>query len=251
MSPGRKKRRRGVIALVIIVALVVVLAVAGELTARAVVPGIVADKVRSALKLPSDHPVTVGVGDQIMLLSLAQSRLDDVDISSRDVTFEALTVDAMAHAARVSFDGTMSDAVISAEITAENLLALLPADSIPIDDLRLDAGNAILSTSFAAFGATIPLSLTMQPSIADGDLLLAPQSLSIGNLDLSVDDVSSLASAAGIDTSEPIRLCLRGEIPAGVTLTSATASGGVLRVEAQIADTIATDAALQANGTCS
>ncbi len=245
------RRRRGWIVGVVVVLVVAALLVAGELVARAVVPGVVADKLRTALHLDADHPIDVDLTAPLLLPGLIGGSLGDVDAATNDVTVGALTADVTAHGVDVAVDGAMSSATARATLTDERLLALLPTDRFPVEKIDLADGAATASTSYEFFGQKVPFSLTLEPSIDGGDLLLTPKRASVGGADIDIEALAASLGGAAADAVKPIRVCLRSELPAGVTLTGVSVADDRLTADVDIRGDIAVNPEMQALGTCS
>lgn len=245
-----RRRRRWVIGVVVTLVVIVGLLVAGEFVARAMIPSVVADKLRSALSLPEDHPIDVELDAPVVLAQLATGKLGDVDISSKDVTAGPVTMDVTAHARAVGVDGRMSSATARATVTPENVLALIPQDRIRIDALTFTDDTATATSSFDLFGHAVPLSLTLVPSVDAGDLVLTPQHATAGDVELDVDAIGDKLGAIGDRLTQPWRLCLREDLPVGVEIERVGTVNGLLAVDASIRGDIAVDPALQARGDC-
>lgn len=249
MAGARPKRRRWPWVLAAVVVMLVAVVVAAELIARAVVPGIVADKLRTALSLPADHPVQVGV-DGWALPQVIGQRLDHVTASSDGVALGALTADVSGTAEGVRFDGAMESAQISADISADQILALVSAAGVPVEDVSFGDGVVTGSAALSVFGQHIPLALTLAPAVADGDLQLTAESVDVGGLTLSADGVRERFGSLADSVIGPWPVCLRGQLPAGVRLTAVTVSPDALVATADLDGRIALDPSLQAMGTC-
>ena len=92
--------------------------------------------------------------------------------------------------------------------------------------------------------------VTLDPSVADGDIVLTPTSFELAGAQI---DAAQLSGQFGQLADVVVRdwtFCLAEYIPAGVTLTDVQVDGDVLVADADVDGAIVTDPALQANGTC-
>ncbi|WP_433676737.1 LmeA family phospholipid-binding protein [Microbacterium gorillae] len=245
----RTRRRRWPWVLAVIGVAIVAIVVAAELIARSLVPGIVAEKLRAALSLPADHPVQVEVDGWALPQVIAQ-RLDHVTASSDAVTLGTLTADISGAADGVTFDGGMESARISADISAEQILALVSEAGVPLEDVTFGDDVVTGSTTLTVFGQRIPISLTLVPAVTDGDLQLTAESADIGGITLTADGVRERFGNLANGVIGPWPVCLRGQLPMGVHLTTVTVSPDGLVGTADLDGRIALDPALQAMGTC-
>ena len=249
LAGARPKRRRWPWALAAVVVIIVAIVVAAELIARAIVPGIVADKLRTALALPADHPVQVEVDGWALPQVIAQ-RLDHVAASSDGVTLGSLTADVSGTAEGVQFDGAMESARISADISADQILGLVATAGVPLEDVSFGDGVVTGTGAISLFGQRVPLSVTLAPAVAGGDLQLTAESVDVGGLTLTADGVRERFGALADTVTGPWPVCLRGQLPAGVHLTAVAVSPDTLVATADLDGRIALDPSLQATGTC-
>ena len=249
MTPPRTKRR-WVIALVVSVVVILALAVAGEFLARAIVPGIIIDKVRSAAKLSPETPVDVTI-DGLLLPQLVGGSLNDLTLTADDVTIRSLSAQRVEVEAKdVAFSGEMAGATAHATLTQEQVRALIPKTQIPIENLTLGEGTATAETSVQVFGVNIAITLTVVPAVVDGDLTFTPEKATIGGVEVKAEDLTSRFGDLAADIVKPWPVCLRSSIPSGVTLTEVTLTQGTLIATARVDGAIAVDSTLQQPGTC-
>lgn len=249
-TPTPRRSRGWVIALVVATAIIALL-VAGELIARAVTPKVIADEVRQALELPAEHPVDVSVGGGMLLPQLVSRSIADVELSTDELTLGDVTVSHVtARADSVAFSGALVNAEVEASFTPDQVLALIPPDVIALDELSFAGDEATAHLAVPVLGTSIPLTLSARPGVAGGDLTLTPTRASMGNLELTAADLQGSIGGVAADLVKPWPVCLAESIPQGVRLTDVRITDGALTARATIADDIASDAALQAVGTC-
>ncbi|WP_052460350.1 LmeA family phospholipid-binding protein [Microbacterium gorillae] len=242
-------RRRGWIVAVVALIVVVALVIAAEFIARAVVQNVTAQKVAEALDLPADQKVDVTV-DGIVLPQLIAGTFTEMQLSGTDVTVGGITGDVTAVARGVRMSGETDDTTATLVLTADQVKELIPSGVAAVDSLSFADGSAEASALFSVLGLELGVSLTLTPSVADGDLVLTPAGISIGSLALTAEDITQRFGSAGEAMLRPWTVCLRDQIPAGITLTDLAVEGDHLRVQADVAGAMATDPSLQEPGTC-
>lgn len=246
-SPARK---RWPWVLLIVVVVLAALVVAAELIARAVLPGIVRGIVIEQLDLPADQELAVEA-DGILLPQLIGGTLDSLHLSTDSVTLEGITgaVDVTATGVPLR-GGDLRDASGTIRIDESQFTTLLSNTDLPIDTVTLETPNATVSGSVSVLGIAIPISLTVTPGVAEGDLELTPVGLTIGGLEVDADQVGSTLGALGEQLTETQRICIADQLPAGITLTDLEIDGSEAVIDVDVDGTIATDESLLAKGTC-
>lgn len=251
-TPRANRRRRWPwILLVVIVVVAVVLAVVAELVARAVVPGIVREKVVTTLGLPADQDLDVSVGGVLVPQLLAGS-IDDLTLSGAEVPFGDLAVDADVHLSGVPIrDGVEGGPGTAAlRLDAADLQALVGAADVPPvlaeATIALDEPDVRLSKEFSILGASVPVEIALTPAAADGDLTLKPSGAQLGGVTVSVEQLAAMVGSEV--TAFPV--CFADRVPAGLTLTDVAVQGSELAADFDIAPGLLTDPALQQPGTC-
>lgn len=254
MSAAAEPRKRGRALLIVAIVLVVVaaLAVVAELVARQIVPDMIRSAVVEQLALPADHPVDVEV-DGILLPQLIAGSLADVRIASEAVTVGAFGGDVTAQFADVPIRGDGAAAGGSAEVrmSTEQLRSLLATiESFPAETIELHEPNVTASTEFSLFGATIGLGLELEPSAADGDLVLSPVEGSIAEARVTADQLRQQFGSLLDPLLQDRSVCVASSMPAALTLQSIEVVGDELVAGFDIDGRIINDPALQQNGSC-
>lgn len=246
---ARRHRRWPWVVLVIVVVLAA-LVVAAEFVARAVLPGVVRSLVIEQLDLPADQQLDVEA-DGILLPQLIGGSLDRLHLSTDQVTLEGITGAADVTATGVPLrGGDLRGAEGTIRIDQDQFTALLASTDLPIETVALDAPNATVSGSISVLGASVPVSLTLTPGAVDGDLELTPVSASIGGIEIDASDVGSNLGAIGSGLTEPQRICIADQLPAGLTLTGLEIEGTSAVIDLDVDGAIATDETLLEKGTC-
>jgi hypothetical protein len=247
-TPRRRKRWPWVIAIVLVV--LAVLVVAAEFIARAVLPGVVRSIVIEQLDLPADQQLDVQA-DGILLPQLIGGRLDDLHLSTDSVTLEGITgaVDVTAQGVPLR-GGDLDGAAGTIRIDESQFTELLSGTELPVDTVAFEAPDATVSGSVSVLGVAIPISLTVTPGVAEGDLELTPVGLSVGGLEIDAEQVGSSLGALGADLTQTQRVCIADRLPAGLTLTDLQIDGSVAVIDVDVDGAIVTDESLQQPGVC-
>ncbi|MEU4016159.1 DUF2993 domain-containing protein [Microbacterium sp. NPDC028030] len=245
-----RSRRRWPWVLLIVVVVLALLVVAAEFIARAVLPGIVRSIVVEQLDLPADQQLDVET-EGLLLPQLIGGSLDTLHLSTDSVTLEGITGAADVTATGVPLrGGDLGGASGTIRIDQEEFTSLLSGTDLPIESVEFAAPNATVGGSIDVFGSAVPLSLTLTPGAVDGDLELTPVAASIGGLDIDLDEVGSNLGSLGARLTEPQRVCIADQLPAGLTLTGLEIVDGAAVIDIDVDGAIVTDASLQEKGVC-
>lgn len=249
-APPKRRRRRWPWVLLILVILLALLVVAAEFIARSMLPGIVRSIVIEQLDLPADQQLDVEA-EGILLPQLIGGSLDSLHLSTDSVTLEGITGAADVTATDVPLrGGDLGGASGTIRIDQTEFTTLLAGTDLPVESVEFDAPNATLGGSFTVFGAAVPISLTLTPGAAEGDLELTPVGLTIGGLEVDVDGVGSMLGSVGESLTQTQRICIANQLPAGLTLTGLEIEGSEAVIDIDVDGAIATDPALLEKGVC-
>ncbi|QYM65668.1 DUF2993 domain-containing protein [Microbacterium sp. Se5.02b] len=245
-----RTRRRWPWVVLIVVVVLALLVVAAEFIARAVLPGIVRSIVVEQLDLPADQQLDVET-EGLLLPQLIGGSLDTLHLSTDSVTLEGITGAADVTATGVPLrGGDLGGASGTIRIDQEEFTSLLSGTDLPIESVEFAAPNATVGGSIDVFGSAVPLSLTLTPGAVDGDLELTPVAASIGGLDIDLDQLGSNLGSLGARLTEPQRVCIADQLPAGLTLTGLEIVEGAAVIDIDVDGAIVTDASLQEKGVC-
>lgn len=248
-APQRRRRRWPWVVLIVVVVLAG-LVVAAEFVARAILPGIVRSLVIDQLDLPADQQLDVDA-DGILLPQLIGGRLDSLHLSTDAVTLEGITCAVDVTATGVPLrGGDLAGASGTIRIDEDQFTSLLATTDLPVDTVALDEPNATVSGSITVLGLAVPISLTLTPGALEGDLELTPVSLSVGGIEIDASQVGSNLGSIGADLTQPQRICIADQLPAGLTLTGLEIDGSVAVIDIDVDGAIVTDESLLEKGTC-
>ncbi len=254
IAPPTTKRRGWLIAL-IVVGVLVVLAVVGLVIAESLAKDYAREYVRArlveVLQLPADADVQVELGGGSIILQALSGRVDSVDADVPQVSFGALTGSVRLRAEGVPLDAAEPVDVLRVEFAtgAETFAALSGGDPAPT--YVFEDGRVALSSEFDLFGATIPIGVSLEPSAADGSLVLTPTSLTIGTqtFEAGSEDGSFLGQIASA-LLQPRILCIAGSVPQALVLTDAGIADAELVLAFQGDGAALGGAGLSTPGTC-
>lgn len=249
-APPRRKRKRWPWVLLVVVVVLAALVVAAELVARSVLPGIVRGIVIEQLDLPADQELEVEA-EGILLPQLIGGTLDTLHLSTDSVTLEGITgaVDVTATGVPLR-GGELNGASGTIRIDESQFTTLLEGTDLPIETVTLDSPNATVAGSVTVLGIAIPVSLTVTPGVAEGDLELTPVGISIGGLEVDADQVGSSLGSLGASLTETQRVCIADQLPAGITLTGLEIDGSEAVIDVDVDGAITTDQSLLDKGVC-
>lgn len=251
-SPRRRRWGLRVLGIVLVLA---ALAGAAELALRLIVPGIVANAVRESFDMTDDHPVEVSVEGSALLSALA-GQVGDVSIRVPHVTIlDGITVTVAASAKALPFEATgrpMEAAAASVTIPADQLGAVIAlatsgvATTGDVVDGELQIGRDV-----TFFGASVPVEASLAVAVSAGDLMVEPTSVSAAGAELSAQQIRQVAGSSLNGILKPHTVCVRDQLPAGVTLTEIRLSStGAVTVAASLAPDIIANPAQLELGTC-
>ena len=248
----RRRSRRWIAVLIVVVVLVAGAVVAAEFIARSVVASTVRSLVVKKVGLPDDQNVDVAVAG-IVLPQLLGGRLDDVTITSNDVTLGPITGDVVEEMRGVPNTGGAAAEGGTASVRLDEdqlrtLLAQIPG--FPSGTVQMAAPDLTFVNELSVFGVGIPVGVSVTPGAANGDLTLTPAGFELGGNSIDADTLRAQFGGVADAILGTQSLCIADRLPAAVTLTSATVQGQNLVAAFDIDGRVLNDPALQANGSC-
>ncbi len=248
----RRRTGRWIAVIVVVLLLLVGAVVAAEFIARSVVTSTVRSLVVSNVGLPDDQDVDVTVAG-LVLPQVIAGRLDEVAVSSDDVTLGPITGDVRVdlRGVPVNAGAAAEGGVASVRLDQEQLRMLLgQLPDVPSGTIAVAAPDVTFETSLSLFGIGIPVGVAVTPGAADGDLTLTPASFQVAGNALDADTLRGQFGGVADSLLQTRSLCIADRLPAGLTLTSATVQGQDLVASFDIDGGIVNDPVLQADGTC-
>lgn len=257
MAEQQERRPRWWLRILWVVVILAVLAGAGEIALRAILPGVISTAVRQPLELSSDHPVDVQLGGSVLLHTVT-GKLGDITVTVPDAPLvEGLQGDLTVHADSAPFSllsGTGELAGATASITVpkdkiDQTITMLTkgiAQTGTVRDGALDVGR-----SMEVFGQKVSLSASVKLGVEKGDVRITPAGVKAAGFDLTAKQIDSFGGPAVRALTKPQTVCVRDQLPRGIELTGIDLSStGSVRVDAKISPTLLSDPKQREKGTC-
>jgi hypothetical protein len=254
--PPTKKRRRlwwligGVLVIILVVAVVLV-----ETVGRIVATGIVRDRIVTSLGLTSSDDVAVDLGSGSLLLQVLTGGVDVVTIDIDRFEVNGLTSSARLIATEVPLDTTQALETLTIDVT-------VPGDQIDqlagsLSGLDLDSielvGSAIrVSTVFELFFIRVPVAVDLVPVAAGNAIAFEPESVLLGDEQISVADLRENRLFAGLAGSllDSREFCVASSLPTALTIDDVTIQGTDLMIQLSADGIPLDDAQWQQYGVC-
>ena len=246
-APEAAVRKKSRLWLRLMVAVLSIAALAGlaELALRAIIPTVIAGVVRDNMGLSSTHPVEVELGGSALFPALT-GHVNDVSMRVDNIeVFDGIQANLFASADSVPFDpahGDIIGATASATIPSKSMNAVMSivSDGL-IDEGTVREGEIELGRTMQMFGFDVQLKAALAVSVEQGDLLVSPTSVSAAGFDLSADELRPLLGDAAATLLDTHLLCVRDQIPAGITLTAVEFTSNVFGGSATVSAALAPD----------
>ena len=218
------RRAKALIGGLVAVVVLGVLLVAAELVARSIVADRVDAELRQAFALDADDPLTASVDGPIVLLQLAQGRLDRVRAEIPGVGAGSIRADVELIAEGVALDARQpSDRVeATVRIAESDVSRLLGAlGQAVVRDIQLVDGEVVLVTGFDVFGLGFELAAGVAPSIERGIVSLAPSSLALNGARVELAELRGQFGGFIDPIVDPLLaprdICIAEALPVGLT----------------------------------
>jgi hypothetical protein len=254
-QPNKGRRLIGWgIALGVLVVLLVVGYVVGEAAARSYATGLVRDELATAFDLDAGHPMDIDFGGGSLLLQAASGTVDGVDVAIDDVPLGDITGDITLAATGIPLDTEQPAKTIAATATVDEANVAKLRDylsGVQLDSITLGDGVIDVATTVKALFLSVPVSASIAPSAADGELVFTPESITVNGAVVSIDDLRSgpLASvASGFLGSRSF--CIAQYLPSAITLDDVSVTGDDLVLEFSGENVALGGSGLSATGTC-
>ena len=256
-DPPRRKRRwvGWVIALVIVAILLVVAAIVGETLARQYAEGYIRDRVVEALPVDPAAPMDVEVKGGPVLLQALSGRMTEIVVGIPELTIGEISGSATVTALGVPLDESKATDQLDIELRiSESSVQQLSTylSGIDLDSITLGDGLITVDTSIDLLLFSVPISIDLLPSAAAGGIAFTPETITLEQQEISVDDLRSNPLVSGIAGSllDSQVFCVAESLPSAFTLTDVTVEGSELVVAVSGDGVALGDPALLETGTC-
>ena len=252
-----KKRRRLVgwlIALGVLVVLLVVGYFVAEQAARSYAADRIHDELASAFDLDADHPMQIDLGGGSLLLQAASGTVDTVDVAIDDVALGDITGDITLAATGIPLDTDLPVDTVAATATVDEANVAKLRDylsGVQLDSITLGDGAIDVAATVKALFLTVPVSASIVPSAADGELVFTPQSVTVNGAQVSIDDL--LAGPLGSVASGFLgarSFCIAQYLPSAIALDDVTVTDDDLVLDFTGRNVALGGSGLTAKGTC-
>ncbi|MFN3708167.1 DUF2993 domain-containing protein [Microcella sp.] len=217
------RRSRALIVGLVALVVVGVLLIAAELVARSIVADRVDAELRHAFALDAEHPLTSSVDGPLVVLQLAQGRLDRVRAEIPGVEAGSIRADVRVVAEGVALDARQPSERVEAtvRIAESDVSRLLGAvGQAVVRDIQLVDSEVVLVTGFDVFGLGFELAAGVVPSIEGGVVSLEPSSLSLNGARVELADLRGQFGGVIDPIVDPLLaprdVCIAEALPVGL-----------------------------------
>jgi hypothetical protein len=235
-EPPPRRKRHPIRSIIIVLVILGVLAVAaylvGEPLAKSTVETAINVGVAKELSIPVDQVHSSVSGP--VILQLVHRNLSDVDVTIDSFTAGNITSSVHIDASGVPLDTKkpISKVSFSINLTTDQLKSLLTDGSATSPTTVAYVGdNVRLGTSISVLVASLPVSIDLAPSAANGELVLTPEAITVGTVHYTAAQLA--ASPLGGVTAglrAPRTTCVASSLPAELSLKSVQVKDDTLQV---------------------
>lgn len=224
-EPARRRRWPWLVGLLVIVALAVGAWFAGEQVARGIIERTIREQAITQLALPADQKIDVELNGPVLLPLLAGS-IADVRVASDDVPLGDTTADIVVEAQDVPIRGAgdWSGAWATVTLDEAQLQRLLASvDGFPATTVGIDAPDVTATFELQALVTTVPVGVSLAPRAENGDLVLRPTTLRLGDAEISADAILKQFGAIASTVVRDWDVCIADQLPASLHLVEVAA----------------------------
>lgn len=222
----KKKRRRwpwvlGGILLVLAILLVIAFFVA-DAYAKNYARQYIKDRIVAVLGIDDPSQVTVDIGTGSVLLQAIRGTLNEVDVDAGTITFGALTGDATVHAEGVPLDANAATEKLDVTFTvSEDQIVGVVGNNLsglPIDSITLEEPTIYVTATPTVFIFEIPVGMGLEPSAADGQIVLTPTTVSLFDESFTVEQASEQLGGLADQLFAKQSICVDASLPVALTI---------------------------------
>jgi hypothetical protein len=244
----RHRRRLWIIVPLVLVIVLATLLVVLNFVGRAVAEDYIATKVEQDLPEGVEGDVSVRIRGAFLLVQYLSGRMDEIDLSSDDLTVQGVPVTANLQLRGVPVDLSkpVSRLTGGAVVDERAVQAMLSAQGYS-GKVALTGGAVEYTDETQLFGGTVQYAITARPSLAAGRLDLSPQSAEIRSGGIDIDATQLLRRVA----PDGISVCVAEYLPERIAIDSLLVGDGSVSIGLSGSDVLLTSDALARTGTCS
>lgn len=221
----------GIIAVILILGVVLV-----ETAGRAAAETLVRDEIASSLGIESTDGVAVDLGSGSLVLQALTGGIDVVTVELDRVEVNGLEASAHIVATEVPLlpSGALDTFTMEASIPNSEITKLASTLSgIELDSIELQEPSIRVSTVFQLLFIRIPVALDLLPVAAGDSLEFEPQSVLLGDQQISVADLRNNPLVSGLAGSllSSQKFCVASSMPAALTIDSVAVEGSDLVIQ--------------------
>ncbi|MBH0131443.1 LmeA family phospholipid-binding protein [Salinibacterium sp. NK8237] len=256
-AKSRPRRRRwiwwlvlGIVAIILIIGVILV-----ETVGRTIATGLVRDEIASSLNLESIDGVAVDLGPGSLIVQALTGGLDvvTIDVDSFEVNGLESSVSVVATGVPVVTSNPVDTLSMDVSIAGSEVSKLATTLSgTGLDSIELNGSAIRVSTVFEVFFIQIPVAVDLVPVAAGDAIAFEPESVILGDEQISVADLQANALVSGLAGSllSSQEFCVASSLPTALTIDSVAIADDTLLIQLS-ADGIALgDAAWEQYGEC-
>jgi hypothetical protein len=248
--PQRKRPVRRLVVIVVSLVIAVAVVVVGLVVADNVARNLAATAAESQIssRLPADvtGDFSVAIGGFSFLWQAASGSLDEVTITSTDLTAKGVPVSATVEASGVPTDFSKPIGTVTATFTlteaAVNSFITLPGSSA----LTLGDGVVGYTGQVELFGLPLGYSATATVVPDGADVVVTPADVTVTAGTVSIDVGDSIAAVR----SASIPICVAKYVPKDFTITELTVTPGQVVATATATNLVPSGSAIRTLGEC-
>lgn len=258
LEPEKPKRRRrlwwvigGLVLVILVVGVVLV-----ETVGRSFATELVRDKIVTSLGLDSSEGVAVDLGSGSLLLQTLTGGVDVVTVDIDRFEMNGLASSARVVATEVPLGASKPLDTLTVDVTVpgdqiDQLAGSL--SGLDLDSIELNDSTIRISTVFDVLFIRIPVAVDLLPVAAGNAIAFEPQSVLLGDEQISVADLRANPLVSGLAGSllASREFCVATSLPTALTIDSVAVDGSDLTIELSADGIPLGDAQWQQFGTCS
>lgn len=257
-DPPKRKRRAWIgwlIALLVLAVLLVIAALVGEQLARQYAESYVRERVLESLPVDPETPIAVEIGGGPVLLQAISGEMTQIDVDLPEVTIGDVSGSAVLTATGIPLDETKPVDTLDIELTiTEESVRQLSGylSGVDLDSIAVGNGVVTVGTELSILFVTLPITIDLLPSAVDGGIAFEPETITLDDQQISVDDLRNnplVSSIAGSLLDSQV-FCVADSLPSAFRLTDVAVEGSNLVIGVNGDGVIFSDPNLLATGTC-